>query len=160
MQRGEADPSGENDQRERVDERREHARTLVSEGLFLGRRAGLEVDGDEREDDGEHVGNIMSGLRDERERVGAHPEVERGHHVAEGRGERDLKYLLHLSRRVRDHVHTQILYLRGVSRPATSWVQMGHSRGLVSSRRACPNPILRPLQDSATTMLLLGFLGS
>src|ERR1700728_1290789 len=47
----------------------------------------------------------MSGLRDQRERVGAQAEVERRHDVTEGRGERHNQHALHPARRCGHHVH-------------------------------------------------------
>ena len=105
MDGGEGDPCGENDQRERVDEGGEDAGALVAEGLLVGGGAALEVDGDKGEPDGEHVREVVAGLGDEGEGVGAQAKVERRHNVAEGGGERDEEDALHPARVGRDLVH-------------------------------------------------------
>ena len=59
---GEGDPGGEDDEGGGVDEGGEDAGALVAEGLFFRGGTGLEVDGDEREQDGEEVGDVVTGL--------------------------------------------------------------------------------------------------
>ena len=71
MDGGEADPGGEDDEGEGVDERGQDAGALVAEGLLVGGWAGLEVDCGEGEQDGEQVADVVASLGDEREGVGA-----------------------------------------------------------------------------------------
>ena len=84
MDGGERDPSGEDDERERVDEGGEDAGALIAEGLLVGGGAALEVDGDKGEPDGEHVREVVAGLGDEGEGVRAQAEGERRHDVGRG----------------------------------------------------------------------------
>ncbi len=105
MDGGEGDPGGEDDEGEGVDEGGEDSGALVAEGFFGGGGAGLEVDGYEGEQDGEEVGDVVAGLGDEGEGVGAEAEDEGRDDV--GRGERhgDLEDALHLAVWGCDHVH-------------------------------------------------------
>ncbi len=101
----EGDPGGENDQGGGVDEGGENSGALVAEGLVVVGRTGLEVDGDEGEQDGEQVGDVVAGLGDEREGVGADAEVEGRRDVGEGERHRDLEDGLHPAVWRGDHVH-------------------------------------------------------
>src|ERR1700731_5341017 len=47
--------------------------------------------------------------------MGPDAEVERRHHIAEGRGEREFENLLHPAGAGGNHVHASIVYRRGVS---------------------------------------------
>jgi len=77
------DPEGNDDEGARVDEGGEDAGALVAEGFGLAGGAGLEVDGDEAEQEGEEVRNVVAGLREEREGVGAQAGDEGDQHVGE-----------------------------------------------------------------------------
>jgi hypothetical protein len=105
VESGDGDPTGEDDEREGVDEGGEDTGALVAEGLLFGGGAALEVDGNEGEHDGEHVRDVVAGLGDEGEGVGADSEVEGRDDVAESGGKRELQHLLHLVRGCGDHVH-------------------------------------------------------
>ncbi len=102
---GDGDPEGEHDQGEGVDKGGEDAGALVAEGFLVGGGAGLEVDGDEGEDDGEEVGEVVAGLGDEGERVGAEAEDKGGDDVEGGRGHGDFEDALHAAVWTGNHVH-------------------------------------------------------
>ena len=65
------DPDGEDEQRRGIHKCGEHSGALIAEGLGVGRGTALEVDGDEGEQQRERVRNVVPGLGDERERMGA-----------------------------------------------------------------------------------------
>ena len=92
MDGGDRDPGGEDDQGE----------------------GALEVDGGEREQDREEVGDVVAGLRDEGQGVGAQAEVKRRDDVAEGGGERDHQHALHFAGRGGHPVHEESI--RGARR--------------------------------------------
>ena len=105
MDGGDGDPGGEDDEGEGVDEGGEDAGALVAEGLLVGGGAALEVDGDEGEQDGEHVGDVVAGLGDEGEGVGAQAEVEGGEDIGRGERHRELSTRCILPGWTGDHVH-------------------------------------------------------
>ena len=110
----EGDPGGEDDEGGGVDEGCEDAGALVAEGLLFGRGAGLEVDGDEGEEDGEEVAEVVAGLGDEGKGVGAEAEDEGGDDVGEGQHHGELQDALHLAVRGGDHVHDLSVVRTGV----------------------------------------------
>ena len=101
----EGDPGGEDDERGGIDEGREDSGALVTEGLLLVCGTGLEVNGDEGKENGEEVAEVMAGLGDEGQRMGAEAEDECGDDVGEGQHHGELQDALHLAVRGGDHVH-------------------------------------------------------
>lgn len=99
------DPGREDDEGGGVDEGREDTCALVAEGLLLCGGTRLEVDGNEREDDGEEVAEVVAGLGDEGQGVGAEAKDEGGDDVGEGQRHGELQNALHLAVRRGDHVH-------------------------------------------------------
>ena len=65
------DPERDDDQRAGVDESGQHAGALVAEGRGVVGRARLEVDGGKAEQEGQKIGDVVAGLREQRQRVGA-----------------------------------------------------------------------------------------
>jgi len=98
-------PGGEDDECRGIDEGCKDAGALVAEGLFVGGGAGLEVDSDEGEEDGEEVGDVVSGLGDEGQGVGAETEEECCHNIGKREHHGDLQDALHFAVRGGDHVH-------------------------------------------------------
>ena len=68
-----ADPEGDDDERGRIDEGGQHAGPLVAEGLGVVGGAGLEVDGGKAEQEGQEIGDVVAGLGEQGQRVGAQP---------------------------------------------------------------------------------------
>ncbi len=101
----EGDPGGEDDEGAGVDERRKNPGALVAKGLLVGGGARLEVDRDEREDDGEEVADVVAGFGDEGQGVGAEAEDESRNYISEGQPHGELQDALHLAVRGGDHVH-------------------------------------------------------
>ena len=93
---GDGDPAGEDHEGEGVDEGGEDAGALVAEGVAVRGGAGLEVDGDEAEGEGEEVRDVVAGLGDEREGVGAEAEEEGRDDVEQREHERELEDALHV----------------------------------------------------------------
>ena len=110
----EGDPGGEDDESGRVDEGCEDSGALVAEGLLFVRGAGLEVDGDEGEEDREEVAEVVAGLGDEGQGVGAEAEDKGGDDVGKGQHHGELQDALHLAVRGGDHVHDLSVVPRGV----------------------------------------------
>ena len=98
-------PGGEDDEGSGVDEGCEDSGALVAEGLLLGGRARLEVNGYEGKDDSEEVAEVVAGLGYEGQGVGAQTEDEGGDDVGEGQRHGELQNPLHLAVRRGDHVH-------------------------------------------------------
>ena len=101
----EGDPRGEDDEGDGVDEGGEDTGALVAEGLLVSGGACLEVNGNEGEDDGEEIADVVAGLGDKCEGVGAEAEDEGGDDVREGQHHGELQDTLHLAVRGGDHVH-------------------------------------------------------
>ena len=110
----EGDPGGEDDERGGVDEGCEDSGALVAEGFLLGGGAGLEVDRNEGEEDGEEVAEVMAGFGDEGQGMGAETEDEGGDDVGECQRHGELQDALHLAVRGGDHVHDLSVVPTGV----------------------------------------------
>ena len=65
MDGGDTDPGCEDDEGEGVDEGGEDSGALIAEGFLVGGGTGLEIDGGEREQDGEEVRYVVARLRDQ-----------------------------------------------------------------------------------------------
>ena len=86
------DPNGNEDQGCGVDEGSEDTGALIAEGLGAVGGAGLEVDGDEAEEEREEVGGVVAGFGEEREGVSAESEDEGDHHVRKGGDKGEAEY--------------------------------------------------------------------
>ncbi len=64
------DPERDDDKSACVDKGGQHAGALIAEGLGVAGRAGLEIDGEKAEQEGEEIGEVVAGLREQRQRVG------------------------------------------------------------------------------------------
>ena len=103
--------------RERVDEAREHAGALVAEGALVGGGAGLEVDGEEAEREGEEVGDVVSGLGQQGEGVRAQTEDEGREDVEKRERQRQLEDALHRGVRLPVTMHISIVSSDGLAGP-------------------------------------------
>jgi len=156
MNRLDGDPTRNEDQRERVEECRENAGTLVAEGFFVGGGTGLEPDGDEGEHDGERVGGVMSGFRDQGEGVGSQAGKQREHHIRNGGDKGEAQHFLHGCSVRAVNMHTGSVYpvwQRGYCTGAEAWGLLRWGIGLGGTDSAV---VRRPLQFSAMTMLFSG----
>ena len=77
----------------------------ISDIEILGGGTGLEVDGGKGKQDRQQVGDIVAGLRHQRERVGAKAKVEGRDDVGQRERHGKLQNALHLAVRTGDHVH-------------------------------------------------------
>ena len=77
------DPDGDQHQRQRVEKGCQDACALVAEGLLVGRRPSLKIDGDEGKQQGEKIGYVVAGLGDQGERMGTHSGYEGKGYVAQ-----------------------------------------------------------------------------
>ena len=110
------DPDGDQNQRQRVEKGCQDAGSLVAEGLLVGRRPSLKVDGDERQQQGQKVGYVMAGLRDQSERMGMHSGYEGKDHIAQRGQQRYAQNSLRLLRRPAMNVHTYLVYREAAHR--------------------------------------------
>src|ERR1700683_1859715 len=90
-----SDPAGDDDERERIKEGGKDAGALVAEGLLVSSGTRLKPDGDEGEHDGEGVGGVVAGFRNQGERVGAQSGKEREQDVGDGGDEGKAQHPLH-----------------------------------------------------------------
>ena len=60
-------------QRQRVDERRQHAGAMIPVGLDLVGRLGLQVEAEPGEQQRQRVGEVVAGIGEQRQRVGVDP---------------------------------------------------------------------------------------
>lgn len=105
MDGSERDPDREGDEGDGINEGGKDAGPLVPEGLFVGGRAPLEVDGEEGEANGEEIGGVVAGFRDEREGVDVQADEQGGDDVREGRHHGDLKNTADAAVWCGHHVH-------------------------------------------------------
>jgi hypothetical protein len=80
-----ADPEGDEDERGGVEKGRQHAGALIAKGLALGGRAGLEVNRDEGERQGQEVGHVVAGFGEQRQRMRAQSGDQGKRHVEQRR---------------------------------------------------------------------------
>ncbi len=91
-------PDGNQNQGERIEEGGQHAGTLISEGLLVGRRPALKVHRHQRKQQRQKVGYVMTGLRDEGQRMGMHPGEEGQRYIGERSQQRNAQDSLRLFR--------------------------------------------------------------
>ena len=87
-----ADPERDDDERGGIDEGGQHAGALVAEGPGVVGGARLEVDGGKAEQEGEKIGDVVAGLREQRERVGAQAGNEGDHDVGQRGHQREAQH--------------------------------------------------------------------
>ena len=86
------DPEGDDDQRGGVDEGGEYAGALIAEGTSLVGGARLEVDGGEAEQEGQKIGGVVAGLRQQGQGVGAQAGDEGNDDVGQRGDQRDTQH--------------------------------------------------------------------
>ncbi len=152
----------------------QHAGALVAKGLGMAGRAGLEVDGGKAEQQGEEIGDVVAGLGQQRQRVGAQAGHKGDRHIGERGRQRDAQYGLgsicagRRGRRVEMHrekytgdgywspTRLQVL----VSRGRGAGYPDGSYRSARGPRRGSTgSPTRSPDHSSATTMLFCGLPG-
>src|SRR6185312_10363431 len=87
MDGGDGDPAGEDDESQCVDEGGQHTGALIAERFVGGGGAGLQVDGDKAEAEGEEVGEVVAGFGEQRKRVGAETEPRRREDIEQRQAE-------------------------------------------------------------------------
>ncbi len=139
----------DHNQRERIDKPRQHARALIAKGLLVRRWTRLKIHSHKGKQQRQRVGNVVSGLGDERQRMGAQSCDKGEDHVNKRRRQRKAQDTLHFARWRDVYVHISSLVYR-VGR---------HERiGLGIERRTGTELAVSrsPLHVSATTMLFSG----
>ncbi len=71
-----------------------HSGAMVAVSLGGTRRARLQIDGDQRQKQGEKIGEIMSGLGEQRQRMGTNPGHHQQHDVGKSHAQRNFQYSL------------------------------------------------------------------
>src|SRR5580693_6725761 len=111
-------------QRRGVHQSSQHSGTMVAVGFGGAGRARLQIDRDERKQQREKVGKIVSRLRKQRQRVGANA----GHHqqpnIGQRHGQGNLEHLGGAAPAVRVNVHISSLSVR------EAWFKGAQERGL------------------------------
>ena len=94
------------DQRHRIDQRGQHSRAMVAVGLGGTGRARLQIHRDQRQQQSQKVGEIVSGFREQGQRVGTDASHHQQHDVGQGNAKRDFKHPLGTTRAMNVNVHT------------------------------------------------------
>ena len=89
MDGSDGDPDGDHDQGQRVEKGSQDAGALITKGLLIGGRAGLEVNRDKRKQQRQKVGDVVPGLRDKGQRMSTYPGKEGKRHIGQRRQQRD-----------------------------------------------------------------------
>ena len=82
------------DQRHGIHQRGQHSRAVVAVSLGGTGRASLQIHGNQRQQQSQKVGEIMTGLREQGQRVGAYAGHDQQHDVGQGDAKRDLQHPL------------------------------------------------------------------